>query len=35
MERERDEGEEAAGLVLQRAQAEEVIDALLVGLDVP
>ena len=35
MERERDEGEEAAGPVLLVAQAEEVVDALLVRLDVP
>ena len=34
MEGERDEGQEAAGLVLQVAQAHEVVDALLVGLDV-
>ena len=34
MERERDEGEEAVGLVLLLAQAQQVVDALLVGLDV-
>ena len=34
VERERDEREEAAGLVLQVAQAEQVVDPLLVGLDV-
>ncbi len=34
VERERDEALEAAGLVLQLAQADEVVDALLGGLDV-
>ena len=34
MERERDEGEEAARLVLLVAQPEQVVDPLLVGLDV-
>ena len=34
MEGERDEGEEAAGPVLLVAQAEQVLDPLLVGLDV-
>ena len=34
MERERDEGEEAAGLVLLLTQPQQVVDALLVGLDV-
>ena len=35
MERERDEREEAARAVLLVAQAEDVVDPLLVGLDVP
>ena len=35
MEGERDEGEEAAGPVLLVAEAEQVLDPLLVGLDVP
>ena len=34
MERQRDEGLEAAGLVLQRAQLEQVVDAVFVVLDV-
>ncbi len=34
VERERDEGEEAAGLVLLVAQPQQVVDPLLVGLDV-
>jgi hypothetical protein len=34
MERERDEGEEAARLVLLLAQPQQVVDALLVRLDV-
>ena len=34
VERERDEREEAAGLVLLVAQPQQVVDALLVGLDV-
>ena len=34
MEGERDERQEAAGLVLLVAQAQQVVDALLVGLDV-
>ena len=35
VERERNEGEEAARLVLEVAEAQDVVDALLVGLDVP
>jgi hypothetical protein len=34
MKRERNEGLEAAGLVLHRAQLEQVVDAVLVVLDV-
>ena len=34
MERQRDEGEEAARVVLQLAQAQQVVDPLLVVLDV-